>query len=162
MLFKQYDPETPQPVDFSWSDTMWLGRLGHKNVMHFHLVFLECSTLELSHHDVRKSKKPMERPHEEESRSLAKSLGWAPVNRFQWVNHPEDGSSRPHACCLVWHWMEKKWALPTESCPNNRVVNKINDCYCFKPLWFGVICYIMIDTWYIIWYPKMSDVITKT
>ena len=35
-----------------------------------------------------------------------------------------------------WHFMEWKWAVPTEPCPSYRL-SKINDGGCLKPLKFG-------------------------
>ena len=40
-----------------------------------------------------------------------------------------------------WNCKEQRWVIPMGSCPNYRFMRKINDCCCFKPLCFGMICY---------------------
>lgn len=82
-------------------------------------------------------------PHEEDLKSLAHSPSWY-------------FSCQPEAACRSWkrgdtevhspvaNWWsrkEQRWAIPTGSCPHFRFMRKINDCWCFKPLSLGMVCY---------------------
>ena len=91
-------PWCSQTIGFQWSDVMWLLKVNHKNVMHFHHTFSECSALEASHHAVRKSQKPTERPTGREIKGPSWQL-W--VNSLDWVNRHGNGSFRPQSSCPI-------------------------------------------------------------
>ena len=49
---------------------------------------------------------------------------------------------RVDSAAVNWRNCKKqRWVIPMGSCSNYRFMRKINDCCCFKPLHFGMICY---------------------
>lgn len=44
-----------------------------------------------------------------------------------------------------WHCVEQRQAFRADDCPNCKFMRKINNCYCFKPIIFRVVCYTAVD-----------------
>lgn len=83
--------------------------------------------------------------------ALARVPAQASTNLLAWwVSQLESRSStlsQPR-----WHSMEQRSTVSTEmlNFPNCRCFSKVTDCYCFKPLSFGMVCYTAVNNQYTI------------